>query len=77
MDPVPGKVTKITKGGDATLVEVTIAGAKPLVWRVPNMMFDRLGYAVGSDVRVTVDAHSNLQGVHPPLPSPSRQPYKL
>lgn len=75
--PIPGKLTKITKGGDATLVEVTIEGAKPLVWKVPNMMFDRLGYSLGSEVRVTVDTHGNLQGVQPPLPSSTPRPFKI
>lgn len=76
MDPIPAKITKVTKGGDATLVELTIASAKPLVWTVPNMMFDRLGYAIGSNVRVTIDAHGNLQGVQPPLATSVLRPFK-
>lgn len=66
MNLVDGKITRITKGGDATSVEVTIGSGKPLVWTVPNMMFARLGYAVGSAVRANVDSFGNLQGVRPP-----------
>ena len=61
-----GKVTKITQGRDATLVEVTMDGGKPMVWTVPNMMFARLGYAVGSAVGMNIDELGNLRGVSPP-----------
>jgi hypothetical protein len=60
-----GAVTKVTQGRDATQVEVTMAGRKPLVWTVPNIMFARLGYTVGSAVRLNIDACGNLRGVSP------------
>lgn len=41
------------------------------------MTFVRLGYEVGSDVRVTIDAHSNLQSVHPPHPESAHRPIKI
>lgn len=77
MDAIPAKVTNITKGGDATLVELTIANAKPLIWRVPNMTFDRLGYVLGSDVSVTIDAHGNLQRVQAPASPSAMRPIKM
>ena len=36
------------------------------VWAVPNMMFARLGYAVGSAVGMNIDELGNLRGVSPP-----------
>jgi hypothetical protein len=41
-------------------------GGKPMVWTVPNMMFARLGYAVGSAVGMNIDELGNLRGVSPP-----------
>jgi molybdopterin-binding protein len=65
IDLVDGTITRITEGSDATSVEVTIASGKPLIWTVPNMMFARLGYAVGSSVCANIDSFGNLQGVRP------------
>lgn len=66
MSRTQGKVTKITRGGDATVVEVTMDGGKPMDWTVPNMMFARLGYTVGSAVGINIDEFGNLRGVSPP-----------
>jgi hypothetical protein len=65
-DLVDGTITRITEGGDATSVEVTIASGKPLIWTVPNLMFARLGYVLGSSVRANIDSFGNLRGVRPP-----------
>ena len=62
---IDGTITRITKGSDATSVEVTVAHGKPLIWTVPNMMFARLGYVIGSTVLANVDGHGNLRGVRP------------
>ena len=65
IDLVDGTITRITQGGDATSVEVTVSSGKPLIWTVPNMMFARLGYVVGSSVHANIDSFGNLQGVRP------------
>ena len=38
MDPIPGKITKVTPGNDATLLEVTMDGRRPLGWKVPTSL---------------------------------------
>lgn len=77
MDPIPGKITKVTPGNDATLLEVTMDGRRPLGWKVPNLTFARLGYSVGSPVRLTIDACGNLQEVRPPLRSSEVRPFRI
>lgn len=61
-----GHVSKVTAGSDAMTVEVTTLGRAPMNWTVPNVMFARLGYALGSAVGLSLDVNGNLLGVSQP-----------
>lgn len=71
-----GHVSKITSGNDATTVEVTTTGRAPMNWKVPNAMFARLGYSLGSSVGLSLDVTGNLIGVsEPPARRPALRPF--
>ena len=76
-DLIDGTITRITQGGDATSVEITVASGRPLIWTVPNLMFARLGYVLGSSVCANVDKLGNLRGVRPPEETTGSRPHRI
>ena len=62
MNQAQGQVTKITQDRDATLVEVTMSGRKPMVWTVPDILFAPLDCTVGRKN----NKFGNLRGVSQP-----------
>lgn len=76
-DLVDGTITRITQGEDPTSVETTVASGKPLIYTVPNMMFARLGYVLGSSVYANIDNFGNLRGVRPPAEPSGTRPHRI